>query len=189
MSDGGVYEEAYELAKLQAATDGTFDERLMRHWFAAAWDLCSQMVGLDPQPREINEDVTVTPNGTIKLSHKPSGQIRLYSCYELVAVLPPNSPMLGPSRLPNPYTGIGEGRRGDWYVTCGISLCCYCDLTAKYMTGSSDPCGPMPAAFTQAVCRLFCYLVENRGDAEMDPSILSKSGAKAFLSGQITYLA
>jgi len=189
--NGAEYEEAFQIAKLQAATDGTFDEPLLRHWFDAAWELCSAAVGLSFPGREISEQVAVNPNGTARLSHKPSGQVRLYSCNTLVAVLPANSPMIGTSasRLPNPYTGFGEGR-GDWYLTCGISLCCYCELTAKYMTGSTEPCSPMPATFVQAVARLFTYMVENRGDdSNMDPSILSRSGAKAFLSGQMTYLA
>jgi len=40
----------------------------------------------------------------------------------------------------------------------------------------------------QAVLRLFTYMCENRGDVEMDPEILSTSGANAFLSPQLTYL-
>src|SRR5262249_57625100 len=63
MNGGSEYEEAYQIAKLQAATDGTFEEVQLRHWFAAAWELCSAAIGFNFPSREITEQVAVNPNG------------------------------------------------------------------------------------------------------------------------------
>jgi hypothetical protein len=182
-----VFESAYQIAVLQAAVDGAIDERLLRQWFEAAWELCAAMIGFEFPQRTEQEQVEVSPRGTVRLSRRPSGPVKLYAGGTLVATLPPSSALIGNPRLPNPYTGIGE-RAGEWNLVCSTSLCCYCNLVAIYPVGSSDPCTGMPATFLQAVARLFAYMCENRGDVEMDESILSKSGAKAFLSPQITYL-
>lgn len=181
------FESAYQIAILQAAVDGAIDERLLRHWFEAAWELCAQMIGFEFPQRTEQEQVEVSSRGTVRLSQRPSGPVKLYAGGSLVATLPPTSALIGNPRLPNPYTGIGE-RSGGWNIICQPSLCCYCDLVAIYPVGSSDPCTAMPATFVQAVARVFSYICENRGEVEMDESILSKSGAKAFLSAQITYL-
>lgn len=189
MSESPTKEAAFEIARLQAATDGAINERLLRQWFDAAWELCSAMIGLDYPAGTMTESVEVGPRGTVRLSRRPAGPVKLFSCGQPVATLPPSSLLIASNQpnLPNPYTGIGEGR-GDWLLTCSTSLCCYCDLTAVYPVGDSDPCSAMPASFVQAVARVFAYMCENRGDVEMDESILSKCGAKVFLSAQITYL-
>jgi len=182
-------DDAFELAKLQAATDGAIDERLLRHWFEAAWALCAAAIGLTYPERNLTETVEVQGNGTVRLSRTPSGPVRLYSCGVLVETLPATSPLIvnNAPNLPNPYQGFGEFSSGQ-SVLCLPSLCCHCDLTAVYPVGSSDPCGEQDATFVQAVLRLFTYMCENRGDVEMNPEILSTSGANAFLSQQLTYL-
>lgn len=189
MTGGEAFEEAFKIARAQAATDGAFDEILLRHWFQTAWEMCAAMIGLEYPAGTVTDKVEVDSLGTVRLSRRPSGPVKLYSCGQPVATVPPTSILLAANRpnLPNPYTGFGEGR-GDWLLTCGTSLCCYCDLTAVYPVGDSDPCSAMPASFIQAVARLFSYMCENRGEVEMDESVFSKSGAKAFLSAQITYL-
>jgi len=182
-------DEAFELAKLQAATDGAIDERLLRHWFEAAWALCAVAIGLDYPQRNVTEQVEVQGNGAVRLSRTPTGPVRLYSCGVLVAALPPTSPLILTSapNLPNPYRGFGEFST-DASALCLPSLCCHCDLTASYPVGSSDPCGESDATFVQAVLRVFTYICENRGDVELDPDVLSRSGANAFLAHQLTYL-
>jgi len=173
---------AYEIAKLQAATDGAFDERLTRHWFEASWDLCAAMVGLVFPPLPIDEVVTVAPDGSILLSHQPMGDVRFYSGPNLVAVLPPNSPCFWPR----------PGSLFDDETGCGLNcpdLCCYCNVRAIY-TGGGDiavDCDEIPPWFVQAVARLFTYVCENRGDTEMDEHVLAKSGAKAFLAPHLAY--
>lgn len=155
---------AYQIAKLHAATDGAFDERLMRHWFDAAWEVCADFSNFIYPPQQVREVVTPHPEtGEIKLSHEPSGPVQIYSGARFIGTLPANSWAFGgtlPSRL---------------------DLCCLCDLTVIYTVGEEGECGRIPATFVQAVARVFAYLAENRGDVERDPFILSKSGAMAFL--------
>jgi len=185
---GGDLESAYQIARAQAALDGAIEEILVRHWFEASWELCAAMIGATGAGGDVTEPVEVGPRGTVRLSQRPTGPVRLFSCGQLVATLPPGSLLLaGTPSLPNPYKGFGEGW-GNWLLTCSTSLCCYCDLTAVYSTRSRDPCAVLPATFVQAVARLFTYICENRGDVEMDESIISKSGAKAFLAPQLTYV-
>jgi hypothetical protein len=175
------YEDAYAIAKLHAATDGAFDERLTQHWFAAAWETCASAIGMD-MPGQVTESVTVDAWGTIKLSHKPTSEVRLYANGRLVMIIPPNSPMLNGSRnLPNPYAH----EDADF---CAPALCCLAGcLQALYSVGSQS-CGVSPS-FVQAVARLFAYMVENRGDVKIDDQILSNSGAKGFLAPHMTYIA
>lgn len=178
-------EQAYEIAKLHAATDGHFDERLTRHWFNAAWEICADAVGFIYPGRQVTETVPVLPNGTVQLSGRPSGEVRLYANGMLVAVLPPNAPELsGHKNLPNPYAHEEQS------LTCSVSLCCYCSLVAVYDVGSNaGPCAEISPAFVQAVCQLFAYICENRGDTKLDDQILTRSGAKGFLAPGMTYVA
>jgi len=173
---------AYEIAKLQAATDGAFDEKLLRHWFEAAWDLCAAMVGLVFPPLPVDEMVTVAPDGAILLSAPPAGDVRFFSGPNLVAVLPPNSPCFGPrpGGLFDDESGVG--------LRCP-DLCCFCNVRAIYTTdgGLGIECDEVPPWFVQAVARLFVYIAENRGDTEMDERVLAKCGAKAFLAPYLTY--
>jgi|SRR5215475_2294881 len=157
-------EQAFELCKLHASVDGAFDEKLLRHWFEAAWDLCATFIGLTP-PTAIEERVIIRADGSFVLSHQPTGNVRFYSGYRLVTVLPPT---LERSR-------------------CDPALCCFCDLTAKYMTGWAT-C-EVPPRFVQAVARVFAYIIENRGDSELDDQILGKSGALRFLSPDLQFVA
>jgi hypothetical protein len=179
---------AYEIAKAHAVVDGAYSEALTRHWFAAAWDLCAQAVGLVP-PRQVTE--TVFPNqrdGTVQLAGKPTSEVRLYSSDgTLVAVLPPNAPQLnGHNNLPNPF----DHRDIDSIACMPPSLCCYCMLTAQYNVGQAiGPCDAFSPAFVQAVCQLFAFMVENRGDVKLDDQVLTRSGAKGWLSGGLTYIA
>lgn len=156
--------EAYEICKLQAATDSTFDEKLMRHWFGAAWDLCAEMIGLTP-PMEIEETVVIRADGSFVLSHEPTSEVRLFSGYTLVLILPPT---LERSR-------------------CDPALCCFCNLVARYRIGQ-ETC-ELPPRFVQAVARVFAYIVENRGDSELDREVLAKCGALTFLGPDLMYVA
>jgi len=158
-------EAAYEICKLQAAADGTFDDKLMRHWFKAAWETCAQIDGLTP-PTQIEESITIrASDGGFTLSHEPTGPVEIYDNYRLVAVLPPS---LERSR-------------------CDPAFCCLCNPWARYMTGQ-ESC-EISARFIQAVARVFAYIVENRGDslvpgtADMG-AVLRESGAMAFLEPQ-----
>lgn len=184
------FEDAYEIAKLHAATDGAFDERLMRHWFDAAWQLCSEAIGLDYPARQVNETVPVNADGTVSLTGKPTGDVKLYANGSLVAVLPPNAPTLtGHRDLPNPYANPSDD--WSWRLRCSPSLCCYCYLQAVYDVGQRlDPCrDQFSPTFVQAVARLFAYMVENRGDVKVDDQVLTNSGAKGFLASHMTYIA
>jgi hypothetical protein len=175
------YESAYEIAKLHAAIDGAFDERLTRHWFEAAWETCASAVGMVP-PGQITETVNVDAWGNVKLSGKPTSSVKLHANGALVMVLPPNAPVFSGSRyLPNPY------ERNDVDI-CMPALCCLAGcLQAVYSVGQQD-CG-YPPSFVQAVARLFAYMVENRGDVKIDDQVLTNSGAKGFLAGHMTYIA
>jgi hypothetical protein len=176
-------EQAYEIAKLHAATDGHFAEPLTRQWFNAAWEICADAVGIQP-PRQVTENVSVLPNGTVQLSGRPTSDVRLYANGMLVAVLPPNAPELsGHKNLPNPYAH-GEEQS----LACSVSLCCYCNLCAVYDVGSRAAMCDISPAFLQAVCQLFAYIAENRGDTKLDDQILTRSGAKGFLAPSMTYV-
>lgn len=165
-----LIDDGFEIAKLQAATEGSFDERMLRHFYAAAWELCADMIGGFSPAKEMRENVCPSPiDGVIRLSAQPSGPVRFYSGVQLVATVPPNSVVLG-------------GNAG-----CMVPLCCYCNLVAYYPTGR-DLCD-VPARFKQAVARVFTYMVENRGDVEMDEAVLCKCGAIAFLRPDLTYVA
>lgn len=156
-------EAAFEICKLQAANDGAFDEGWLRHVFAAAWSKCADMIGLEP-PQEITEPICIDDRGTFTLSHRPTGPVQIFDGYQLIAVLPPSL-------------------KAD---ACTPALCCLCHPRAVYMAGSAS-C-ELPPGFVQAVARVFAYILANRGDAEMDPNILSRSGAKAFLRDDLTFM-
>lgn len=158
---------AFEICKMQASTDDAFPDALLRHWFEAAWDLCAAMVGLVYPPREVSDRIVLDHHGNFALSHKPSGDVRIYAGYTLIAILPPSLVR----------------------TRCDPSLCCFCNLTARYMVGTDDPCGAISPRFVQAVARLFTFMVENRGDVQMDDQILGKSGALRFLSPDLLYVA
>lgn len=189
MDASSPIDAAYEIAKAHAVVDGSYSEPLMRHWFAAAWDLCAQAVGLVYPARQVTE--TVFPNqrdGSLQLAGKPTGEVRLFSNGELVAVLPPNAPQLnGHRNLDNPY----DHDSFESYACMPPSLCCYCILTAQYNIGQTiDPCGEnFSPAFVQAVAQLFAFMVENRGDVKLDDQVLTRSGAKGWLAGGLTYIA
>lgn len=183
MQEGTAIANAYEIAMLHAAVDGAFDDRLTRHWFDAAWQLCAEYVGLTYPEQPIAETVSVNPNnGTIKLSHKPNGPVKLYSGPMIVATVAPDARVLSGNRnMPNPYDDELAA------TLCEPSLCCYCTLTARYSTGSGNACDSFSPTFVQAVARLFTYIAENRGDVQIDAQLLEKSGAKSFLSPHLTY--
>lgn len=156
--------EAFEICKLQASVDDTFDERLMRNWFQAAWDLCAEMIGLMP-PTQIEEPIIIRMDGSFVLSHVPTSPVQIYDRYRLVMTLPPT--------LERSF--------------CDPSLCCLCNLWVRYMIGQ-ETC-EVPARFIQAVARVFAYIVENRGDSELDREVLAKCGALTFLGPDLEYVA
>lgn len=164
------FRDAFEICKMQAASDGAFPEPLMEHWFKSAWDLCAQMIGFTYPPQQITETVIIHSNyhtrPWFRLSHKPSSEVKLYHGATLVMVLPPSLE-----------------RSGHWM--CEPSLCCYCELRAIYMVGE-DTCDISPR-FVQAVARLFTYIAENRGDVELDREVLAKCGALTWLGPDLTY--
>jgi len=158
---------AFALAKMQAATDDAFPVELLRHWFDAAWDLCAEAAGLVFPARAIVEPICLDDCGNFRLTFRPTSDVQIFTGYTLLMVLPPTL-------------------KRNW---CQPSLCCHCNLTARYTVGDDDPCSAIPPHFVQAVCRLFTYMVENRGDTEMDDQVLGKSGALTFLSPDLTYVA
>jgi len=158
---------AFALCKLQAATDEAFPDELLRHWFSAAWDLCAEMVGLVFPALAIVEPICIDECGNFTLRHQPSSDVKIFDGYTLLMVLPPS---LRRSR-------------------CDPSLCCYCNLSAHYTVGNDAPCDEIPPRFIQAVARLFTYMVENRGDTELDDEILARCGALRFLSPDLEYVA
>ena len=159
-------DHVYSLCKMQAVVDGAFPEDLLRHWFESAWDVCANMVGLIFPARLIMEPIHLDHCGNFTLSHPPAGEVRIYDGYTLLMILPPS---LQRSR-------------------CDPSLCCFCNLRAHYMIGSNDPCHAISPRFAQAVARLFTYMVENRGDTELDDHVLSKCGAMRFLADDVEYV-
>jgi len=170
---------AYEIAKLHAAVDGAFDEKLMRHWFGAAWALCAQYAGIVFPAARIDELVSIGADGALTLSQTPSSDVRFYAGGKLVATLPPGSPCFQPRSEADDFAGCRM---------CCPDLCCYCDLRASYTAGMGAGCDDLPPGIVQAVARVFAYIVENRGDAELDEHVLGKCGAKAFLSPYLTYV-
>lgn len=165
-----LYLKAFEICKLQASADGAFPDVLLEHWFKASWDLCVSMVGYVGPAQAITEKVIIRQDGSFRLSHRPTSEIKLYNGATLVAVFPPSLEM------------------SDRWL-CRPSLCCYCDLIAQYRIGDDDPCkDEMSPRFVQAVARLFTYICENRGDVELDDQVLGKCGAKAFLGADLAYV-
>jgi len=160
-------DQAFALCKMQASTDEAFPDELLRHWFEAAWNLCAEMVGLVFPARAVVEPICLDRCGNFTLSDQPSGDVRIYDGYTLIMILPPS---------------LQRNR-------CQPSLCCYCNLSAHYTVGNDDPCDAIPPRFIQAVARLFTYMVENRGDTELNDQILGKCGALCFLSPDLDYVA
>lgn len=162
--------DAYAIAKEHAVVEGAFSERLMRHWFEAAWGMCAESVGLIFPSQRIDEWVAVNPiTGGIPLSYPPTSDVELYLGARRVALLKPSAPCLN---------GMGS---------CWDVPCCERALRAIYWAGE-DFNGAVPPRFLQAVCRLFTYICENRGDVPLDEAVLGKSGAKAFLNPDLTYV-
>lgn len=158
-------QSAFDFCKANASVDGAFPDALLRSYFDAAWQLCAEMIGYEP-PGQIQERIQIDDRGLFRLSRMPTGPVEVFAGYTRVAV------------LTSPFKGMGP---------CDPSLCCFCDLTVRYPVGSAS-CEISPR-FLMAVARLFAYLVENRGDSEMDEQVLAKSGAKAFLAPDLTYAA
>lgn len=170
LSPGDALAEAYAIAKEHAVVEGAFSERLLKAWFDAAWCLCSAQVGLIFPEQKIDEWVTMDPmTGFIRLTYPPSSSVDLYVGARRVAVLSPAAPCL---------TGTGS---------CWEVPCCEQSLRAIYTTGE-DFNGAVPPCFLQAVCRVFTYICENRGEVPMDEALLGKSGAKAFLNADMAYV-
>jgi hypothetical protein len=163
-AEANPIDQAFELAKKQAAIDGAFDDDILRHWFEAAWDTCAGMVGFNFPAREISEPIVVRRDGSFTLSYRPSSAVKIYEGATLVMTLP---------------ASLERSR-------CDPALCCFCWLTAHYWTGE-DACAISPR-FLQAVFRLFTYIAENRGDATLDEHVLKTCGAFAFLAPDVTYL-
>lgn len=163
--DQAQIEQAFQLCKLQASVDGAFPDELLQFWFQAAWDLCVSMVGWTPV-QEIEESICVDDCGNFSLSQRPTSPVQIFDGYRLVATLPPS---------------LKRDR-------CTPALCCLCAPKARYTVGYDSPCGISPR-FLQAVARVFTYMVENRGDSEMDEAVLGKSGAKVFLGPDLAYVA
>ena len=158
-------DQAYKICLLQAQVDGAFDEALTRHWFEAAWELCATMIDLIPE-QQIREPLSVNSCGNYELSHRPNGSVEIFDGYKLIVVLP---------------------RPLERSISCAPWLCCLCHPYARYHIGSGISCDGISPGFIQAVARVFTYIVENRGDSELDPGVLSKCGALAFL--EVEYVA
>jgi hypothetical protein len=77
--------DVYALCKLQASVDGAFPDALMRHWFDAAWDLCAVMIDFHYPPQQTRETVHQRLNGTIRLLHTPTSDVKFYVGPDLVA--------------------------------------------------------------------------------------------------------
>lgn len=181
--------EAYELCKLHASVNGAFPEALMRHWFDAAWDLCAGMIDFQYPPQQTREVVHQRGDGSIRLRHMPTSEVKFFAGPDLVAVVPPNSPCFEADSARERY-GEADGLMFATNLRHGCDrcpdLCCACgDVTAVYAHGD-DSCR-IPPRFMQAVARLFTYIAENRGDVELNDQILKQSGAFAFLGPDVTY--
>jgi len=162
--------EAFELAKLQAATDGAFDERLLRFWFESAWEQCAAMVGFVWPPQEIRERIVIRADGSFRLSYRPSSEVRIYEGANLVMTLP---------------RSLERSHCDPALCEC----CTCCGYTAHYWVGDQNLC-QFPVGFVQAVARLFTFMVENRGDIQQDDRIMARCGALPFLSatGGVAYV-
>lgn len=161
-------EQMYELAKMQAQTDGAFSEELTRAWFDAAFDICAEMIGFSPA-QQIREPLFIDLQGNFVLSHRPSSTVEIFEGYKLITILP---------------------RPLDRKISCCATyLCCLCHPYARYTVGQEVGCGGFSPRFVQAVCRVFTYILENRGDSELDREVLAKCGALTFLGPELQYVA
>lgn len=154
----------FDLCKLQSDTAGAFDDALLRHWYEAALLKVLQFIGRNGPVEQVTEPVMLKGDGSIQLSKRPSSDVRLTSGASVVATVP-----MPDSRL----------------LPCNRDLCCYCHLVAHYSTGYDNDPACLPADIKQAVCRVFTWIVENRGD-ETQTEVIKNSGAKSFL---MPYLA
>lgn len=150
----------YDLCLLQADTAGAFDEKLLRHWYEAAVLKVLQFIARTGPVQNITETVVVRGDGTIRLNNTPSSDVKLTSGASLVALVPQPA-----------GRDIDERHRG-W--------CCYCHLQAHYTVGYCDDPETMPPDIKQAVCRVFTYMVENRGEEDRR-RMMTASGAIDFL--------
>jgi len=157
----------FELCKLQAATAGAFSETLLQHFYKSALQRCAKFVGWSSPVQQMNERVVVAGDGTIKLSHIPSSDVLLMSGAQVV------------ERVPQPAGRLLEPGHRAW--------CCHCHLQASYTTGR-DLCNTdcLPEDFKQAVCRVFAYLVENRGEEDQGRQLMTRSGAIDWLRPYLT---
>jgi hypothetical protein len=146
------------------------------------------MIDFQYPPRQTREVVHQRSDGSIRLLHSPTSEVKFYAGPDLVAVLPPNSPCFeyGRARERSATDDLIFGT--DLREGCNRcpDLCCYCgDVIAVYTYGDAG-CTISPR-FVQAVARLFTYIAENRGDVELDDQVLKKSGAFAFLGPNLTF--
>lgn len=157
----------FELCQLQAATAGAFADTLLRHFYETALKRCADFVGWTSPVRQIREQVAVAGDGSIKLSEVPSSDVLLMSGASVI------------ERLPRPASRRIEPGHRAW--------CCHCYLQASYQVGV-DLCDVscLPPDFKQAVCRVFAYLVENRGDEPKSGQLMTDSRAKDFLRSYLT---
>lgn len=169
----------FELCKLQAATAGAFSEVLLRHFYETALQRCAKFIGWESPARQIRETVAVSGDGSIQLSEFPSSEVTLMAGAQVI------------DRLPKPERRRLEPGHRAW--------CCHYYLQAIYTVGV-DLCDVdcLPADFKQAVCRVFAYLVENRGESVQDSAtssrsdvvqsrdIMTRSGARDFLRSYLT---
>ena len=157
----------FELCKLQAATAGAFSETLLQHFYKAAFQHCAKFVGWSSPVEQVREQVSVRGDGSIQLSKRPSGEVLLMAGAQVI------------DRLPRPETRVLDPKHRAW--------CCHCFLQASYTVGF-DLCNVdcLPEDFKQAVCRVFAYLVENRGESPQDGQLMRRSGAIDWLRPYLT---
>ena len=101
----------------------------------------------------------VRGDGTIRLEHAPTSDVKLTSGASLVAL------------VPQPDGRDIDQRHRGW--------CCYCHLQAHYTIGHCVEPELLPPDIKQAVCRVLTYMVENRGE-EDQRRMMSRSGAIVF---------
>src|SRR4029077_11878127 len=71
--------DAYAIVKEHAIVEGAFSEKLLRHWFDAAWALCAAQTGLIYPAQAVDEFVAPDPyTGVIRLSYPPSSAVEIY---------------------------------------------------------------------------------------------------------------
>lgn len=150
----------FDLCKLQADTAGAFEDALLRHWYEAAVLKVLTFIDRRGPVQNISEQVVVRGDGTIRLKHVPTSDVKLMSGASLIAVVPQPA-----------GRDIDERHRG-W--------CCYCHLMAHYTIGHCDDPDSLDADIKQAVCRVFTYMVENRGEEDRR-RMMTASGAIDFL--------